>query len=1026
MSQNSKRRKRTHPIARYLIALAMTFGGYTLYTTFVVPLVEPERSEIERPRVDLSKYQIPIDDKSSYQHLFAQNDWELETCKTLEISQGKILFQDYQRHGDGTWDVFPFTMILNDDPTQAQPQMPTPGTDVQPFVLRSRKGAKLIFDRPIQLGSKKEQAKLERAQLKGNVQLYRNASAANATDSVKIATSNVQLTKSRIFTLDDVWFQFGNNHGNGRNLSIDLSHKSPSGAIATDFSKINGITKIQLAFLQKMRIEPSSANQPQTTNRNLAVSKVSPTLSSGDAPLEISAAGAFTFDLATNRAEFHENVVVKKLDQDGDTLQCNDLLLQFKSAVKKNTVTFQDASNTDFELQTIDAVGSPNSPCVLNAKSQQAQIVGQRLFYHIPKAIVKVTGREQVEIKQNNKLFRAKSLLYNMTTDRSLGDLDAEGPGIMLQNQMGTEKPFRAAWNGMLTIRDGQPNEKLILLGGGSLIEFDRTSSIKSDDLEIWLNEQKSALDNTKWDYEPKLLVAKTNVQIESPDISGTANQLNAKWQSAAGGNDRTARQVGQVGQVNRRLATTNFVRRVSYQQAIPANDGAGEPAEKLRFKGNVVDVVLGGTADKTKIVDLTITDNVQVWQKQRGAGKTEITADFLRAIPQLNDNYRIQVKGTHSDSVVISDQMKLTGKDLRLDQQANSMWVTGTGALQLTGKIDKANMLPNGRVVDVNWTGGMIFDGQKIYFEENVGAKIIEKHPDGSATNTRTLSEALSIVLSKRFDFAQAKAAQQDTDELAIREMIFLDELPASKAVFRQASATTKPSRPIALEHETRNARGQVQDIVKVIAPRATVRTTDDKIIAHGPGSVIMYRRGAASANGLGFARQKDATPNPNGLTLVHSNFDRSLVANTKTQEVDISGNTRTIYMPVQNTNQSLNPDTTKRLPEGAVKLTCSHIKMTRWTPRSAVEPTNELIATGNAQIASPNFKATAERLSYHQQSDMLTIEGNSRTDARLWFRKTIRDSWNPLVATKIRYRLSDQWTDIQNVKNATLSTGR
>ena len=997
------------------MALAITFGAYTLYTMFAVPILEPERPKIEKTIVNLDKYQIQVDDKSIYAHLFTANDWELATCKTLDISQGKILFQDYQRHGDGSWDVFPFTMILNDDPTQ-DPKQNTSG-NLQPFVLRSRKGAKLIFDRPIQLGSRKEQAKLERAQLKGNVELYRLASAAGVNDSVKIATSNVQLTKSKIFTLDDVWFQFGNNHGNGRNLSIDLSHKTPPGVIAADFSKINGITKIQLAFLQKMRIEPSSKPKQKNTNQ---ASTVTAALSTDGAPLEIMAGGAFAFDLATSRAEFHKNVIVKKLDKFGDTLECEDLLLQFTSATPKSSITFQEASSTDYELQTINAVGSQNAPCVLTAKSQNAQVIGQRLFYDIPSSRVNVTGPEQVEIKQNNKFFRAKSFNYHMLSDGRLGDLDAQGPGIMLQNQLGTEKPFRAAWNGKLTIRDGKQKGKLVVLDGGTLIEFDKTSSIQSDALEILLTEKRGQLNGTKWDYEPELLTARTNVKIESPEISGTANRLNAKWQAPAGNpGDRTARQVGQIQHLRQ---PTNLVRRVSYQQEI----APVKPAEKLRFQGDVVDVVLGGTREKTEIVDLTITDDVRVWQKQIDAGMTEIKGDFLRAVPQANDSYRIQVKGTKSESVVISDQMKLVGRDLQLDQQANSMWVTGAGSLRLTGKVDKDNLLPNARIIDVNWTGGMIFDGQKIYFEDGVAAKIVEKQTDGMVTNTRTLSQALSIVLSKRFQFAKQGGGQPDTDDLEIHEMIFLDELPASTAVFKQVSSSVKTKSPVALEHETRNSIGAVQDIVKVIAPRATVRATDDKIVAHGPGSVIMYRRGDTAKNGLGFARQRGIAPNPQGLTLVHSNFDRSLVTNTKTQEVDISGNTRTIYMPVKNTSQTLNPDSTKRLPPDAVKLTCGHIKMTRWQPRAAAEPTNELIATVNAQIASPNFQATAERISYHQQSDMLTIEGNSRTDAKLWFRKTVRDSWNPLVATKILYRVSDQWTDIQNVKNAQLSSGR
>ncbi len=83
-------------------------------------------------------------------------------------------------------------------------------------------------------------------------------------------------------------------------------------------------------------------------------------------------------------------------------------------------------------------------------------------------------------------------------------------------------------------------------------------------------------------------------------------------------------------------------------------------------------------------------------------------------------------------------------------------------------------------------------------------------------------------------------------------------------------------------------------------------------------------------------------------------------------------------------------------------------------------------MIATGNAQIVSDTFQATAERFSYNQQTDILTVEGTSRTDANLWFRRNPKEKMNHLVAVKILYRLSDQWTDIQNVKNATFNPGR
>jgi len=103
---------RTHPAARYFVALAATVAAYVLYSLIVVPCLEARGEPRSRRNVDFSNYETPLDDKGQHAELFQADDWELKLCKTLETPQGKIFFQDYMPQADGTWDVFPFTMIL--------------------------------------------------------------------------------------------------------------------------------------------------------------------------------------------------------------------------------------------------------------------------------------------------------------------------------------------------------------------------------------------------------------------------------------------------------------------------------------------------------------------------------------------------------------------------------------------------------------------------------------------------------------------------------------------------------------------------------------------------------------------------------------------------------------------------------------------------------------------------------------------------------------------------------------------------
>jgi len=82
-------------------------------------------------------------------------------------------------------------------------------------------------------------------------------------------------------------------------------------------------------------------------------------------------------------------------------------------------------------------------------------------------------------------------------------------------------------------------------------------------------------------------------------------------------------------------------------------------------------------------------------------------------------------------------------------------------------------------------------------------------------------------------------------------------------------------------------------------------------------------------------------------------------------------------------------------------------------------------MLATGNAHLFSETFEATASRVSYSQATDVLVVEGTPRTDANLWFKQTPNDK-NPthLIAEKISYRISDQWTQTQGVKNLNINS--
>ena len=152
---------------------------------------------------------------------------------------------------------------------------------------------------------------------------------------------------------------------------------------------------------------------------------------------------------------------------------------------------------------------------------------------------------------------------------------------------------------------------------------------------------------------------------------------------------------------------------------------------------------------------------------------------------------------------------------------------------------------------------------------------------------------------------------------------------------------------------------------------------------------------------------------------------FDDRLIADSNKKQIQIHGQVRSLTSPVRSFDTVFDPDQeTSTWPVDAVKLVCQQVQLAQWNPQSSDKPSNEMVATGNAHIISSKFEATADRVSYSQANDMLVVEGTTRSDANLWFRRNPAARPDHLVAGKILYRLSDQWTEVQNVRNVKIKS--
>ncbi len=1082
-----------HPAFRWLMTTLLCAGMYFVYSQTVVPWVQPDDSIQRRQPVDLSRYEnLPLDDKTEFAGLFPDEAWEWQPCKTLETDQGKILFKDYQQNPDGTWDVTPFTMVLKSDEPPAGDSPANPqAAGASPIVLRASDRARLQFNRPLKLGSSSgEPTRLEQAQLLGQVTVSRS----DDEQPLWIATSNVQVDPLTIRTLDRVEFQLGPHRGAGRNMLIELDHDNSAAQLRHDFDHIRGFRRIQIAFLDHMTLVPTTPSNSLQPDRSatdaamLATSSADKLLRSQRAPLQIRCAGPFEFDYRRLRASFREKVTARELRDDGDWLQCDQLDIHFQFAGDSAALPADTARADQFQQLKIAQVIATGNPAALAAPSQAIRIVGDYLHYDLNTDTLDAKSEASVQVHHHSSRFGAPQITYTLGPDGRLGKLDAVGAGQMIRTSDDEKNAFMTRWQNFMTIRPAGDDSHLITLDGQSLVELDAQTRIQSQSLKLWIRElsvpsgeaNPPGATTGKRTFHPQRMLAHNDVQVVSPKMQGRTQQLVVHWpdptttvsrdvrsqQPAAFAADATyttlpirtpdapagdLNSTTPLGPIHRRSQTT---RRITLDpNPIRATDDAAPTP--LEFRSDNVTLHLTPEGQPSRFREIELTGEVDVWQRTPGvdpgtgqpAIAKQLKGDRLVVVPVGPDLYRFDVWGTQGMRPVsiVANGMSMTGDHATLDQSANRLWLEGAG--RLVYRAESTNQEPGGdrnatasgrkagsrNDLDIAWTGGMIFDGQRIYFEDAVQARVTESEAGaetGQRTSTHTSSLALTITLDRPVSLADPRVASTEsrlngTGGVSVRELLLVSQIPADQRAFSipiiQAS---HQSGPVTLVNETVDQKGEVRERRELNADSAVILAGSQHLTAHGPGELTIYRRrqpkDSETAKGLPMKTALGNQPKRGGLDYIQMLFDGRLVASGDSQNMNARGNVRVLYGTVQTTEQRPSADSPRHIP-GTVRLTCDSVEIAQWTPQSSGQTTSELIATGNAHIVADRFEATAHRVSYDQSTDYVTIEGTTREDAHLWTRPQPGKPANHLVAAKIRYRPSDDATHIDRVRSAT-----
>lgn len=482
----------------------------------------------------------------------------------------------------------------------------------------------------------------------------------------------------------------------------------------------------------------------------------------------------------------------------------------------------------------------------------------------------------------------------------------------------------------------------------------------------------------------------------------------------------------------------TSLVQQVSHTQEF---DQLPEQEKSLtEFVGNDVQLQMHGGQRRGDVQELTVDGDVVVQQKQTKPNglvdsSLEIRGQKLRVMSQPGERYRLFVSGNNDQAATVFLQdLQMQGNLIHLDQSANRLWIEGPGQLQMAGSGLATNAAPPLKAATdsnqptllsagdttVAWQGGMVFDGQTIYFETGVVSNSRQtSRRDGSITTTANRSAALSITLDQRVDFSQVES-EQDQPRVKASKLVMVGKMRASDVAFPDYWQTAEDPRVWVAIGKYDDA-GRITSNQEIVTDRATFDVPTGIVKCRGPGSVITRQQSnpnSGSSNAAVPSRLASAGSRRNGpVEFIKVDFDAIFQGNLESKELAFEGNVHTFYTDTNEWNTIPPESVLQQQENNGVIMDCDKLALAQWTPQDS-EPTVEMVATGNARIRGGQFNANAERISYFQGTGQVIIQAPSRSNAEIWFKQPGKTNKGHLIAKTITYNVDSGEYEVQEMK--------
>jgi hypothetical protein len=269
-----------------------------------------------------------------------------------------------------------------------------------------------------------------------------------------------------------------------------------------------------------------------------------------------------------------------------------------------------------------------------------------------------------------------------------------------------------------------------------------------------------------------------------------------------------------------------------------------------------------------------------------------------------------------------------------------------------------------------VVWQDGLTFDGQTIRL-----AGEVEAHTATQLVRCPVLEVTLSQPL--------------DLSDLRRKAPVEVGRLNLEGGVY--------------LENHGTDERGERISHDQFKAKDLTIDRKSGRLHATGPGWASSVRRGIGSLPGA----PSGGVPQDQSLSSIHVQFEQRIEGRLAERTIEFQRKVRTTYAPARDFDDLIVARSPEDLGDQGVLMTSEKLAVTEM--QVGGQKWLEMEAKENAVVEGRTFTVRAASVRYTSDKEVLTIEGNGRTDAEIWYQSVPGQPRTYTSARKLRYWIRD-----------------